>query len=83
MEYTLKELSDALAGKQASAAELVADALDRIERANPALNAFITIADRDVALAAARAADAARAAGQAPRFAGIPLAQRTCSSPKA
>ena len=76
MEYTLKELSDALAGKQASAAELVADALDRIERANPALNAFITIADRDVALAAARAADAARAAGQAPRFAGIPLAHK-------
>lgn len=76
MEYTLKQLSDALAGKQASAAELVADALDRIERANPALNAFITIADRDVALAAARAADAARAAGQAPRFAGIPLAHK-------
>lgn len=76
MEYTLKELSDALAGKQASAAELVADALDRIERANPALNAFITIADRDVALAAARAADAARAAGQAQRFAGIPLAHK-------
>lgn len=76
MEYTLKELSDALAGKQASAAELVADALDRIERANPALNAFITIADRDVALAAARAADAARAAGHAPRFAGIPLAHK-------
>ena len=76
MDYTLKQLSDALAGKQASAAELVADALDRIERANPALNAFITIADRDVALAAARAADAARAAGQAPRFAGIPLAHK-------
>ena len=76
MDYTLKQLSDALAGKQASAAELVADALDRIERANPALNAFITIADRDVALAAARAADAARATGQAPRFAGIPLAHK-------
>ena len=54
MSYTLKALAGQLAAREVSSAELVADALDRIGRLNPVLNAFITVADRDSALAAAR-----------------------------
>ncbi|MCG9063950.1 Asp-tRNA(Asn)/Glu-tRNA(Gln) amidotransferase subunit GatA [Laribacter hongkongensis] len=76
MSYTLKALAGQLAAREVSSAELVADALDRIGRLNPVLNVFITVADRDSALAAARAADAARAAGTASPLAGIPLAHK-------
>ena len=76
MSYTLKALAGQLAAREVSSAELVADALDRIGRLNPVLNAFITVADRDSALAAARAADAARVAGTASPLAGIPLAHK-------
>lgn len=73
---TLKELTRALAARELSSRELVSAYLDRIAAVNPTLNTFISVAERDNALAAADAADAARAAGQAGLFTGIPLAHK-------
>jgi len=53
---SLRELSAALAARKVSAVELATLFLDRIEKFNPALNAFITT-DRAKTLAQARAAD--------------------------
>ena len=75
MNYTLKQLSDALAAGQMSSRELTRDYLARIDALNPQLNAFITV-DHHGALAAADAADAARAAGQAGALTGVPFAHK-------
>jgi aspartyl-tRNA(Asn)/glutamyl-tRNA(Gln) amidotransferase subunit A len=72
---SLKELSAALAAKQLSSVELAGLFLDRIERLNPLLNAFITV-DRERSLAMAREADARIAAGRAGPLTGIPLAHK-------
>ncbi|KAF0163763.1 MAG: aspartyl-tRNA(Asn)/glutamyl-tRNA (Gln) amidotransferase subunit A [Rhodocyclaceae bacterium] len=53
---SLRQLSAALAAKKVSAVELATLFLDRIDKFNPALNAFITL-DRDKTLAQAQAAD--------------------------
>jgi amidase len=57
-------LAALLAGREVSAAEVVAAHLERIERVNPRLNAVVQLAPD--ALERARAADHALAAGQAP-----------------
>ncbi len=72
---SLKQLSQALAAKQISSVELTQLFLDRINRFNPALNAFVTV-DADKSLVAARAADARIAAGTAGQLTGIPIAQK-------
>jgi aspartyl-tRNA(Asn)/glutamyl-tRNA(Gln) amidotransferase subunit A len=72
---SLKQLSQALATKQISSVELTQLFLDRINRLNPTLNAFVTV-DADKSLAAARAADARLAAGTAGLLTGIPIAQK-------
>jgi len=72
---SLTELRAALDAKRVSSVELAERFLDRIERLNPALNAFITV-DRAGAMAAARAADARIAAGAAAPLTGIPLAHK-------
>jgi aspartyl-tRNA(Asn)/glutamyl-tRNA(Gln) amidotransferase subunit A len=74
-EATLAAMSDALRDRRVSSVELTEQALARIERAQPALNAFITI-DREGALISARAADAALAHGDAPRLTGVPIAHK-------
>ena len=40
---SLKQLSQALAAKQISSVELTQLFLDRIDRLNPSLNAFVTV----------------------------------------
>ena len=72
---SLKQLSQALAAKQISSVELTQLFLDRINRLNPTLNAFVTV-DADKSLNAARAADARIAAGNAGLLTGIPIAQK-------
>ena len=72
---SLKELSAALAAKKVSSVELTTLFLDRIEKLNPTLNAFISI-DRDKALKQAAAADQKLGAGETAPLTGIPLAHK-------
>jgi aspartyl-tRNA(Asn)/glutamyl-tRNA(Gln) amidotransferase subunit A len=72
---SLKQLSQALAAKEISSLELSTLFLDRIERLNPEINAFVTV-DREKSLQMARAADARIAAGSAGPLTGIPIAQK-------
>ena len=72
---SLKELSQALAARQISSVELSTLFLDRIERLNPTLNAFVTL-DREMSLKMARDADVRIAAGTAGPLTGIPIAQK-------
>ncbi len=73
---SLHALSADLAAKKVSAVELATLFLDRIERLNPGLNAFIST-DRERTLAQARAADQklGGATGTGP-LTGIPLAHK-------
>ena len=71
----LKELSQALAAKQVSSVELATLFLDRIDRLNPEINAFVTV-DRERSLKMAAVADARIAAGDAGPLTGIPIAQK-------
>ena len=73
--HTIKQLADQLAAGKVSSVELCQDYLARIERLNPAINAFITVA-RDKTLAEARAADELRAAGNASPLTGVPIAHK-------
>jgi aspartyl-tRNA(Asn)/glutamyl-tRNA(Gln) amidotransferase subunit A len=73
---SLRELSAALAAREVSAVELATLFLDRIDRLNPGLNAFIA-QDREQTLAQARAADASGKVGAHDTpLAGIPLAHK-------
>ncbi|MDP3638808.1 MAG: amidase, partial [Azonexus sp.] len=72
---SLKQLSLALAAKQISSVELTQLFLNRIDRLNPALNAFVTV-DPEKSLNSAKAADARIAAGTAGLLTGIPIAQK-------
>ena len=72
---SLKQLSQALAAKQISSVELTQLFLDRINRHNPTINAFVTV-DAEKSLNSARAADARIAAGNAGLLTGIPIAQK-------
>src|SRR5262245_21815097 len=62
-ELTLREAADALRAGRASAEDLTRACLARIDRAQPGINAFITVAG-DAALADARARDAESRAGR-------------------
>jgi aspartyl-tRNA(Asn)/glutamyl-tRNA(Gln) amidotransferase subunit A len=72
---TLAELAEGLRARQFSSVELTRHFLERIERLNPALNAFITVT-LDQALAAAAKADELLAAGEAGELAGLPLVHK-------
>ena len=72
---TVAQLSKSLRLRKFSATELVRNLLDRIQRAQAALNAFISI-EAEPALAAAAAADRQLAAGGAPPLTGVPIAHK-------
>ncbi len=71
---TLAEIREALARKTVSAVELVRHHLDRIAAATE-LNSFITVCEEQ-ALADAKRADAALAAGEAAGLTGVPIAHK-------
>ncbi|MDR3298670.1 MAG: Asp-tRNA(Asn)/Glu-tRNA(Gln) amidotransferase GatCAB subunit A, partial [Candidatus Accumulibacter sp.] len=75
IDKTLKQVSHALAAKDISSVELARLYLDRIEKINPQINAYITV-DREKTLAQALAADQKRAAGEAGPLTGVPLAHK-------
>ncbi|MDR2450263.1 MAG: Asp-tRNA(Asn)/Glu-tRNA(Gln) amidotransferase subunit GatA [Candidatus Accumulibacter sp.] len=75
IDRTLKQLAQALSAKEISSVELARLYLDRIDRIDPRIKAYITV-DREKTLAQAAAADARRAAGEAGPLTGIPLAQK-------
>ncbi|MBU6211868.1 MAG: Asp-tRNA(Asn)/Glu-tRNA(Gln) amidotransferase subunit GatA [Gammaproteobacteria bacterium] len=72
---TVAALAKGLAAGDFSSVELTRSYLDRIQAAQPGLNAFITVT-AEAALAEAAAADAARAAGKAGALTGVPLAHK-------
>ena len=72
---TLAELADGLRSRQFSSVELTRHFLARIERFNPALNAFVTVT-AEQALAAAARADEQLAKGGAGGLAGLPIAHK-------
>ena len=72
---SLKQLSGQLAAKKISSVELTQLYLDRINKLNPELNAYITL-NAETSLAQARAADARLAQGKGVALSGIPFAQK-------
>ncbi len=72
---TLTELTQALAAGALTSEALTRHCLDRVERLGGPLNAFVTVT-ADEALAQARDADKARAAGDAGPLAGLPIAHK-------
>ncbi|MCE2469518.1 MAG: amidase [Dehalococcoidia bacterium] len=75
-------LAELLRSREVSSVELTEHALGRIERHNPALNAFLTVAPEQ-ALAAAREADAVLASGAAlGPLHGVPIAIKDLSATK-
>ena len=72
---TLAEISRALESGKISSVELTKSYLDRIDRENTDLNAFITVTE-ELALSQAEAADKSRSEGTAGAFTGIPIAHK-------
>lgn len=75
IERSVASLAKALAAKEISSVELTQLYLDRINKLNPLINAYITV-DEAKSLAQAKQADAMLAAGTGNALTGIPLAQK-------
>jgi aspartyl-tRNA(Asn)/glutamyl-tRNA(Gln) amidotransferase subunit A len=75
LQASLAGLSAALHARRISSVELTRLFLERAERLNPALNAFVTL-DAERSLAQARAADERLARGQGQALTGIPIAHK-------
>jgi aspartyl-tRNA(Asn)/glutamyl-tRNA(Gln) amidotransferase subunit A len=69
---TIADAARLLAQKEISAVELTRAALERIDRSEPTVHAFITVTP-DLALAQAEAADVRRARGESGTLLGIPI----------
>ena len=74
-DKTIAQLSAGLAAGEFSSEELTRAFLERIERFNPGLNAFITVT-AEAASTQARAADQRRQRGAAGPLTGVPIAQK-------
>lgn len=74
-DKTLAELASGLENGDFSSVELTQAYLDRIHAEDSKYNSYITVTD-DIALSQAKAADEARAAGNAGAFTGLPIAQK-------
>lgn len=72
---SLKNLSQMLAKKEISSVEITQTFLDRINKYNPTINAYIAL-NADKTLAQAKAADVRIANGKAEPLTGIPFAQK-------
>ena len=72
-ELTIHEAWELMAGGSCSSEEIVRAILKRISAVDSKINAYLTV-DAESALAQARAADKARAAGKCTQYLGIPLA---------
>ncbi len=72
---TVAGLIAGLRARKYSATELAQGLLERMQRSQPTLNAFISI-EAESALAAAAAADRALASGSAPPLTGVPIAHK-------
>src|SRR5699024_3866977 len=74
-DTTVEQLAREIRNGERRAEQLAADTLDRIDRHNAAINAFITMVEREQVLAAARAIDRRIARGANPgALAGVPVA---------
>lgn len=74
-DLTLTQLADGLERGDFSSRELTQAWLERIQREDAQYNAYITLTP-ELALQQAAQADAQRAAGQAGRFTGLPIAHK-------
>jgi aspartyl-tRNA(Asn)/glutamyl-tRNA(Gln) amidotransferase subunit A len=72
-ELSASDLRAAYERRELSPVEVIEDVLARLRAVEPAVNAFATVTDQ-LAHAAARDAERAFRAGDAPRLAGIPIA---------
>ena len=75
IDSSLKQLAADLAARKISSVELTRACIERIEKHNTRLNAFITV-DADASLAQARAADERIARGEGEPLTGIPVAHK-------
>jgi aspartyl-tRNA(Asn)/glutamyl-tRNA(Gln) amidotransferase subunit A len=74
-KLTIAEISAGLRARRFSSVELTRKFLERIERLNDGLNAFLTVTSKE-ALEAARRADEALQAGSGGPLTGVPLAHK-------
>ncbi|MGD8827674.1 MAG: Asp-tRNA(Asn)/Glu-tRNA(Gln) amidotransferase subunit GatA, partial [Gammaproteobacteria bacterium] len=74
-DKTLAEMSAALKAGETTSEKLTTALLERVEKHNAELNAFVTVT-ADQALAQAREADQRRSAGSAGPLTGIPMAHK-------
>lgn len=72
---TIAEVSKNLAAGTYSSEEITQEQLKKIKASDKNFNSFITVTE-EAALAAAKAADAQRAAGQATKLTGVPIAHK-------
>jgi len=74
-KLSLRELSEGLKARKFSSVELTQFFLDRLEKYNLSINAFISI-DKDKSLAMASRSDAIIKEGKQDYLTGVPIAQK-------